>query len=87
MLLTLGILLVGLVAAFSAEAALPADTFYQSSPPLRLDSVWFKAQEAALPLLRNGCQEVLVVALPDGESEVQVYAACTEWQEVRPASQ
>ncbi len=88
MLLMLGILLVGLMAVFSAEAALPADKSYQSAPPLRLDSIEFRAQETALQLIRNGCLEVMVVlALPDRESDVQVYATCIEWMEVRPASQ
>ena len=86
MLLLLGILMVGLM-ALSAEAALPADKSYQSAPPLHLDSVEFRAQEAAQQLIRNGCFEVMVVALPDGESDMQVYATCVEWQEVRPASQ
>ena len=87
MLLMLGILLVGLMAVFNAEAALPADKSDQTAPPLRLDSLEFRAQEAALQLIRNGCAEVMIVALPDPESDIQVYATCIEWVEVRPASQ
>ncbi len=78
--------MVGLM-ALSAEAAVPADKSYQSAPPLRLDSLEFRAQEAALQLIRNGCMEVMVVAVPDRESDIQVYATCIEWLEVRPASQ
>ena len=88
MLLMLGILFVGLMTVFSsAEAALPADSTLQSSPPLRLDSIVFRANEAALHLIRNGCLEVIVVAIPDGESNFQVYATCVESMEARPASQ
>jgi hypothetical protein len=29
----------------------------------------------------------MVVAVPDTESDIQVYATCIEWLEVRPASQ
>lgn len=86
MLLLLGILMVSLM-ALKAEAALPADNSYQAAPPLRLDSIEFRAQEAALRLTRNGCLEVMVVAVPDTESDIQVYATCIEWLEVRPASQ
>ena len=87
MLLLLGFLMVSLM-ALRAEAALPADNSYQVAPPLRLDSIEFRAQEAALHLTRNGCLEVMVVvALPDTESDIQVYASCVEWLEVRPASQ
>ncbi len=86
MLLLVGILMVGLM-ALSAEAALPADKSYESAPQLRLDSLEFRAQEAALKLIRNGCMEVMVVAVPDSESDIQVYATCIEWREARPASQ
>lgn len=86
MLLLLGFLMVSLM-ALRAEAALPADKSYQVAPPLRLDSIEFRAQEAALHLTRNGCLEVMVVAVPDTESDIQVYASCIEWLEVRPASQ
>jgi hypothetical protein len=86
-LLMLGFLLVGLVTAFGAEAGLPPDRSYQTAPPLRLDSLYFRAHEAALGLFRQGCQEVKVVILPDRDGALQVYATCVEWHEVRPASQ
>jgi len=87
MLLMLGVLVVGLMTVLNAEAALPADNLFQSSPPLKLDSVVFRAQEAALHLMRNGCLEVMVVTVPDGDTDFQVYATCVEWMEIRPASQ
>jgi len=85
-LLGLGILLVGLMTAFGAEAALPLDRVYDSSPPLRLDSLEFQAQEAAQQLIRKGCLEAIVVTLPDREGELQVYATCVEGAEHRPGS-
>ena len=87
MLLMLGILFVGVMTVLTAEAAIPADKSYHSPPPLRLDSFDFRVNEATLPLIRNGCLEVMVLALPDGESDIEVYATCIEWMEIRPASQ
>ncbi len=86
-LLILGIFVVGLVVVFGAEAGVSPDRSYQTAPPLRLDSLYFRAQEAALDLFRQGCLEVKVVVLPDWQDNLEVYATCIEWQEVRPASQ
>ena len=86
-LLAVGILLVGLMSVFGAEAGLPPDGSYEMAPPLRLDSLYFRVQEAAVELFRQGCLEVKVVVFPNGDGGVQVYATCVEWQEVRPASQ
>lgn len=86
-LLTLGILLVGLISVFGAEAGPAPDRTFETAPPLRLDSLYFRVQEAAVELFRAGCVEVKVVVLPDGDGALRVYAACIEWQEVRPASQ
>jgi hypothetical protein len=86
-LLTLGILLVGLISVFGAEAGPAPDRTFETAPPLRLDSLYFRVQEAAVELFRDGCVEVKVVVLPDGDGPLRVYATCVEWQEVRPASQ
>jgi len=86
-LLTLGILVVVLLTVFGAEAGLAPDRSYQTAPPLRLDSIYFRVQEAAIELFRQGCQEVKVVVLPDRDGALEVYATCVEWHEVRPASQ
>jgi hypothetical protein len=86
-LLTLGFLLMGLMSVHGAEAGLAPDRSYQTAPPLRLDSLYFRIQEAAIGLFRQGCQEVKVVVLPDRDGALDVYATCAEWQEVRPASQ
>ena len=83
----LTILLVGLMTAHGAEAGLAPDRSYQTAPPLRLDSLYFQIQEAAVGLFRQGCQEVKVVVLPDSDGALEVYATCVEWQEIRPASQ
>ena len=80
-------LLVGLMTAHGAEAGLPPDRSHQTAPLLRLDSLYFRIQEAALDLFRQGCQEVKVVVLPDRDGALEVYATCVEWQEIRPASQ
>ena len=86
-LLAVGILFVGFISVFGAEAGLPPDRSYETAPPLRLDSLYFRVQEAAFELFRQGCLEVRVVALPDGDGAIHVLATCVEWQEVRPASQ
>ena len=83
----LTILLVGHMTAHGAEAGLAPDRSYQTAPPLRLDSLYFQIQEAAVGLFRQGCQEVKVVVLPDSDGALEVYATCVEWQEIRPASQ
>ena len=79
--------LAGLMTAHGAEAGLAPDRSYQTPPPLRLDSLYFRVQEAAVGLFRQGCQEVKVVVLPDSDGALEVYATCVEWQEIRPASQ
>ena len=79
--------LLTLMIVFGAEAGLAPDRSYQTAPPLRLDSLYFRIQEAAIGLFRQGCQEVKVVVLPDRDGALEVHAACVEWQEVRPASQ
>ena len=86
-LLTLGILLVGLMTVFHAEGGPVPDRAFETAPPLRLDSLYFRVQEAAIDLFRQGCKEVKVVVLPDSDGALEVYATCVEWQEVRPASQ
>lgn len=86
-LLTLGILLVGLISVFGAEAGVAPDRSFETAPPLRLDSLYFRVQEAAGELFRQGCLEAKVVVFPERDGGVQVYATCVEWQEVRPASQ
>ncbi|MFQ5946946.1 MAG: hypothetical protein ACE5NC_12000 [Anaerolineae bacterium] len=86
-LLAVGILLVGLVAVLTAEAALVPDRSYETPPPLRLDSLDFLAQEAALKLFRQGCLEAKIVAFPDPHGRTNLFAICVEWREVRPASQ
>ncbi len=86
-LLTLGFLLVGFMTVFQAEGGPTPDRVFETPPPLRLDSIYFRVQEAALGLFRQGCQEVKVVVLPNRDGTLEVYATCVEWQEVRPASQ
>jgi hypothetical protein len=86
-LLTLGIVVVVLLIVFGAEAGLPPDRSYETAPTLRLDSLYFRVQEAAVELFRQGCVEVKVMVLPDRDGALQVYATCVEWNEVRPASQ
>ena len=86
-ILTLGFLLVGFMTVFQAEGRPTPDRAFETPPPLRLDSIYFRVQEAALGLFRQGCQEVKVMVLPDRDGTLEVYATCVEWHEVRPASQ
>jgi hypothetical protein len=86
-LLTVSLLVAGPMTIFRAEGGPVPDRAFETPPPLRLDSIYFRVQEAALGLFRQGCQEVKVVVLPNRDGTLEVYATCVEWQEVRPASQ
>lgn len=86
-LLTVSMLLAGPMTVFRAEGGPTPDRVFQTPPPSRLDSLYFRIQEAAIDLFRRGCQEVKVVVLPDRDGALEVYATCVEWQEIRPASQ
>jgi len=86
-LLALGILVVGLVSAFGAEAALPPDRSHEAPPPLRMDSIELLAREEALTLFRIGCLEVSVMVVPHRDGQIHLIASCIEWREVQPASQ
>lgn len=86
-LLTVSMLLAGPMTVFRAEGRPTPDRVFQTPPPSRLDSLYFRIQEAAIDLFRRGCQEVKVVVLPDRDGALEVYATCVEWQEIRPASQ
>lgn len=85
--LILGILVVGLVSVFGAEAALPPDRSHEIPAPLRMDSIELLAREAAFTLFTMGCLEVTVMVFPDRDDQIHLIASCTEWREVQPASQ
>ncbi len=86
-LLMVGILAVGLLAVFAAEAAPAPERVYEGSPIVRFDSLQLRLEEAALELFRVGCLEARVLVFPDGEGHLDVFATCVEWPEIRPASQ
>ena len=85
-LLVLGILLAGLI-NFGAEGALPPTRIEVPLPPLAIDPLELLARQAAEELFRLGCLEVAVMVFPDPQGLIHLAASCTEWREIRPASQ